>query len=218
MKYSTTEENYIKAIFHLSKNEKDAVSTNAIAAELLTAAATVTDMLKKLADKKLIKYERYKGVSLTKNGLQLAGKIVRKHRLWETFLVEKLNFKWDEVHEIAEQLEHIQSDELIERINKFLGNPKADPHGDPIPDSDGNLIPIPSKPLTKASSHDVHTVASVGDQSVSFLQMLDKLKISIGSKIKIIEKHEFDGSMQVKVNNQPTINISEQLGKNLIVK
>ncbi len=218
MTATVAEENYIKAIFHLSKNENKVVNTNAIANEVQTAAATVTDMLKKLADKKLIKYEPYKGVSLSKNGLLMAGKIVRKHRLWETFLVEKLNFKWDEVHEIAEQLEHIQSDDLIGRLDKFLGSPKIDPHGDPIPDAEGNLIPITSKPLTIASSHDVHTVASVGDQSSSFLQMLDKLKISIGTKIKIVEKHEFDGSLQVKINNQNIINISEQLAKNLIVK
>ena len=218
MKHTTTEENYVKAIFHLTKNEKEAITTNAIAAEVDSAAATVTDMLKKLAEKKLIKYEPYKGVSLSKNGLLLAGKIVRKHRLWETFLVEKLNFKWDEVHEIAEQLEHIQSDELVNRINKFLGSPKTDPHGDPIPDDAGNLVPIVSQPLNRASSHDVHTVASVGDQSSSFLQMLDKMSIKIGSKIKIIERHEFDGSMQVKINNQSAINISELLAKNLIVK
>ena len=218
MKPTIAEENYIKAIFHLTKNEKEAANTNAIAAELQTAAATVTDMLKKLADKKLIKYERYKGVTLSKSGLQLAGKIVRKHRLWETLLVEKLNFKWDEVHEIAEQLEHIQSDELINRMDKFLGFPKNDPHGDPIPDEDGNFPPTRSQPLNAASTHDLHTVVSVGDQSVSFLQMLDKLKIQIGSKIKIVERHDFDGSIQVKINNQNLLNISEQVAKNLIVK
>ena len=218
MANTTAEENYIKAIFHLSKNEKTAINTNAIANELDTAAATVTDMVKKLADKRLIKYEPYKGVMLSKSGLSIAGKIVRKHRLWETFLLEKLNFKWDEVHEIAEQLEHIQSDELINRLDAFLNYPKTDPHGDVIPDENGNFNLIATQSLKESIKHAVHVLMSVADQSVSFLKMLDKLKIKIGSRIKIIEVHQFDGSMQVKIDNQSVVNISEQLAKNLIVK
>ena len=191
MNPSITEENYLKAIFHLSNPENKLVSTNAIATEMQIAAATVTDMLKKLAGKKVIKYEPYKGASLTKLGNSMAGKIIRKHRLWETFLVEKLFFKWDEVHEIAEQLEHIHSDELINRIDKFLGMPKTDPHGDPIPNSEGVFEIILTQPLSVVITNDEYTVANVGDQSISFLQLLDKLNIKIGSKIKLIEKHDF---------------------------
>ncbi|MEY4876101.1 MAG: hypothetical protein RL708_1250 [Bacteroidota bacterium] len=213
-----TEENYLKTIFHLSKIETDTVSTNQIAAEINTAAATVTDMLKKLSDKKLIKYQKYKGVSLTKSGLTIAGKIVRKHRLWETFLVHKLNFGWDEVHDLAEQLEHIKSDELINRIDKFLGFPKYDPHGDSIPDKNGNMPTIATKPLNATDKNGSYQLVGVSQQSTSFLQMLDKLKIKIGCKIKVIDKHSFDGSMQVKIDTQSAMNISEMVAKNLIVK
>jgi DtxR family Mn-dependent transcriptional regulator len=216
--HTFTEENYLKSIFHLSKNETDTVSTNQIAADINTAAATVTDMLKKLADKKLIKYKKYKGVSLTKSGLIVAGKIVRKHRLWETFLVNKLNFGWDEVHDLAEQLEHIKSDELIDRIDKFLGFPKYDPHGDCIPDKNGNMPTITTKPLLSCDTNTTYQLVGVSQQSTAFLQMLDKLKIKIGCKIKVTDKHSFDGSMQVKVDNQNAINISELVAKNLIVK
>ena len=206
--HTFTEENYLKSIFHLSKNETD----------INTAAATVTDMIKKLADKKLIKYKKYKGVSLTKSGLTVAGKIVRKHRLWETFLVNKLNFGWDEVHDLAEQLEHVKSDELIDRIDKFLGFPKYDPHGDCIPDKNGNMPAITTKPLLSCDSNTSYQLVGVSQQSTAFLQMLDKLKIKIGCKIKVTDKHSFDGSMQVKIDNQTAINISELVAKNLIVK
>lgn len=213
-----TEENYLKIIFHLSKNELEMVSTNQIAAEMETAAATVTDMLKKLSDKKLIKYQKYKGVLLTKLGLAIAGKIVRKHRLWETFLVNKLNFGWDEVHDLAEQLEHIKSDELINRIDKYLGYPKYDPHGDCIPDKNGKMPTIATKPLNSSDLNGNYQLVGVLQQSTSFLKMLDKLKIKIGCKIKVIDKHSFDGSMQIKIDSQKAINISEMVAKNLIVK
>src|SRR3984885_5178673 len=142
-----TEENYLKAIYHLS-HESGSVSTNQIAAALNTKAASVTDMLKKLADKALINYEKYQGVTLTSAGQKIALHIIRKHRLWEYFLVEKLNFKWDEVHEMAEEMEHISSVELIDRLDKFMDYPKHDPHGDPIPDSDGKFKVHDLKPVS----------------------------------------------------------------------
>jgi DtxR family Mn-dependent transcriptional regulator len=213
-----TEENYLKTIFHLSSKVDENISTNQIAAEQNTAAATVTDMIKKLGDKKLIKYQKYKGVTLTKAGKTIAGKIVRKHRLWETFLVNKLNFGWDEVHDLAEQLEHIKSDELINRMDQFLGYPKFDPHGDSIPDKDGNLPLNNSQILHQAIINNNYQVIGVLQQSSAFLKMLDKLKIKIGSKIKPLELHTFDGSMQVKIDNQTIINISEMVAKNLMVK
>src|SRR5580693_6558937 len=145
-----TEENYLKAIYHLSL-QSESVSTNQIAASLNTKAASVTDMLKKLADKELINYTKYQGVTLTPQGEKIAVSIIRKHRLWEYFLVEKLNFKWDEVHDVAEELEHISSKELADRLDQFMGYPKYDPHGDPIPDSNGKLKTHELKPVSSLS-------------------------------------------------------------------
>jgi DtxR family Mn-dependent transcriptional regulator len=215
---SSTEENYLKVILALSKKNEEAVHTNAIALELNVAAATATDMCKKLAAKKLIIHEKYKGVLLTKSGFSKAGLIIRKHRLWETFLVNKLGFKWDEVHDLAEQLEHVQSDELVNRLEVLLGHPKVDPHGDAIPDKNGTIPPSKSMPLIKADTHDLHVVRGVGDQSSKFLQLLNKLNIGIGSRIKITEKFEFDHSMAIKVDQNKIVHISEQVAKNIIVK
>src|SRR5690554_5916872 len=143
--FSDSEENYLKSIFHLQRLSEDGVSTNAIADRMQTKASSVTDMLKKLADKDLVNYIKYQGVTLTNKGKKTAASIIRKHRLWEVFLVEKLDFNWDEVHEIAEQLEHIQSEKLIKKLDAFLGYPKKDPHGDPIPDADGEIISVKKK-------------------------------------------------------------------------
>jgi len=147
METSFTEENYIKAIFKLEElNQSKAVSTNDIAIKLSMQPASVTDMIKRLAEKKIVSYKKYHGVLLTVKGKKIALTIIRKHRLWEVFLVKKLNFKWDEVHEIAEQLEHINSNELVEKLDDFLGNPKFDPHGDAIPDKEGNMRVVNSIP------------------------------------------------------------------------
>ena len=134
-----SEENYLKTIYHLTIISDSEISTNAIAEKMETKASSVTDMLKKLAEKDLVDYKKYQGVSLTEKGKLSAKMIVRKHRLWEVFLVEKLDFSWDEVHDIAEQLEHIKSEKLINKLDDFLGNPTEDPHGDPIPDKNGKL-------------------------------------------------------------------------------
>jgi DtxR family Mn-dependent transcriptional regulator len=215
---SPTEENYLKVIFALSSKNEQAVHTNAIATELNVAAATATDMCKKLAVKKLVLHKKYKGVLLTKKGYLKACLVIRKHRLWETFLVEKLQFKWDEVHEIAEQLEHVTSEELINRLEVLLGSPKTDPHGDPIPDKQGYLPPSRSMPLATVDTHDFHVVRGVADQSTKFLQLLNKLNIGIGSRIKIIEKFDFDHSMAIKVDQNKQVHISELVAKNIIVK
>ena len=137
-----SEENYLKTIYHLTTASDAEVSTNAIAEKMETKASSVTDMLKKLAEKGLINYKKYQGVSLTQDGKLAAKMSVRKHRLWEVFLVEKLGFSWDEVHDIAEQLEHIKSEKLINKLDDFLDNPTEDPHGDPIPDREGRIIKI----------------------------------------------------------------------------
>ena len=188
---SFTEENYLKAIFKISKGKTE-VSTNAVAAEMDTKASSVTDMLKKLADKKLVNYAPYKGVNLTETGKQIAISIVRKHRLWEVFLVDKLNFKWDEVHDIAEQLEHIQSNELVERLDHFLENPKYDPHGDPIPDKDGNIARHKELTLADLNIGEKGVIVGVKEHSKSFLNYLDQLNLVLGTEIAVTDKIEFD--------------------------
>src|ERR1700760_5386 len=159
-----TEENYLKAIYHLSL-QSGSVSTNQLAAALSTKAASVTDMLKKLADKELINYTKYQGVTLTSSGEKIAISIIRKHRLWEYFLVEKLNFKWDEVHDVAEELEHISSKELVDRLDSFMGYPKYDPHGDPIPDSKGQFKSHELKPVSALAVDSGGIISGVRDHS-----------------------------------------------------
>jgi DtxR family Mn-dependent transcriptional regulator len=214
---SYTEENYLKAIYKLIELENGSVSTNAIAEKVSTKAATVTDMLKKLAEKKLINYQKYQGVTLTNKGEKVALNIIRKHRLWEMFLVEKLNFKWDEVHDVAEQLEHINSEKLIEQIDKFLDYPKTDPHGDPIPDANGKLQIQKSKPLSAYTINDTCIMTGVVDHSASFLQYLDKMNLSLGFEIKIKDITSFDKSLQITVNKRNTFFISHDVAKNILV-
>ena len=213
---SFTEENYVKAIYKLIEVDLDTVSTNAIAEKMNTKAASVTDMLKKLASKKIINYKKYQGVTLTAKGEKIALNIIRKHRLWEMFLVEKLDFKWDEVHDIAEQLEHINSDKLIEQIDKFLNFPKVDPHGDPIPDANGKLNVPKSHLLSKFKKNDVCVMTGVVDHSAAFLQYLDKSGISLGNEIKIKNIIEFDRSLQITINKNATIFISNDVAKNIL--
>jgi DtxR family Mn-dependent transcriptional regulator len=215
--HSFTEENYLKAIYKLIEQEGDVVTTNAIAEKMSTKAASVTDMLKKLSDKKLINYQKYQGVTLTSKGEKVALTIIRKHRLWEMFLVEKLDFKWDEVHDVAEQLEHINSDKLIEEIDKFLNYPKVDPHGDPIPDAKGKLNIPKSHLLSKFKKNDVCIMTGVVDHSAAFLQYLDRSGIALGSEIKIKEIIEFDRSLQITINKGASIFISNDVAKNILV-
>ncbi|MBK6640539.1 MAG: metal-dependent transcriptional regulator [Bacteroidia bacterium] len=216
MKNSFTEENYLKAIYKLSERD-ELVTTTDIATMLDIRAATVTDMLKKLAVKKLIRYERYKGLSLTEKGRAIGVKIIRKHRLWELFLVQKMKFRWDEVHEIAEQLEHIQSDELINRLDEMLGFPKADPHGDPIPDKNGVFGKTRTIPLNQVKPKVVSVVAGVIENSNTFLQYLDKIGIAIGDKITIHAIEAYDQSHRISVNQGKEVFISESVAKNILV-
>ena len=216
MNFSVSEENYIKSIYHLQQ-DTGLVNTNALAAEMQTKAASVTDMLKKLAAKKILQYEKYKGFKLTENGRKVALTVVRKHRLWEYFLVEKLGFEWDKVHDIAEELEHISSHELIEKLQHFLGNPSFDPHGDPIPDSNGRIPKLNQQNLTSLPLNKTATVSSVTNQSPQMLEMLKHYSIAIGTSIKLLKKFEFDGSLEIKVLKQPACVISEQIAKNIFV-
>ena len=212
-----TEENYLKAIFKYSNKTKEGVSTNVIADELDTKASSVTDMIKKLSDKKLVLYKKYKGVTLTEKGRKIAVSVIRKHRLWEVFLVDKLDFKWDEVHDIAEQLEHIHSEELVERLDTFLDNPKHDPHGDPIPDKDGNLQHHKDFTLSDLLIGEKGVIVGVKEHSTSYLKYLESINLVLGTEIKVMEIVDFDHSMSISVNDE-AVNISHQASKNLIVK
>lgn len=212
-----SEENYLKTIYHLTALFDSEVSTNAIAEKMETKASSVTDMLKKLADKSLIHYKKYQGVSLTPNGLLAAKMIVRKHRLWEVFLVEKLDFPWDEVHDIAEQLEHIQSDKLINRLDDFLGNPTEDPHGDPIPDVHGRMIKVEKQLLSDLAENQSGICVGVKDTSSEFLQYLDKQGIALASKIDVLAVERFDQSVRIKVGEKE-LTISHKIAGNLFVK
>ncbi len=214
---TNSEENYLKIIYHLSLFSNSGISTNAIANAMDSKPSSVTDMIQKLADKDLVLYKKYQGVQLTEKGRKEAIYIVRKHRLWEVFLVSKLGFKWDEVHDIAEQLEHINSEKLIDNLDKFLEFPVQDPHGDPIPNKEGNLPKIKRQLLSEASLHTKLTFVGVNDSSTSFLQYLDKQNISLGSMIEILDKEEFDNSMKILVNGQEII-ISNRVSNNIFIK
>lgn len=214
---SLAEENYLKALYKLG-GKTGAVQTNALSDELHTKASSVTDMMKKLSEKKLVNYEPYKGVSLTKNGSDVALSVIRKHRLWEVFLVEKLSFKWDEVHEIAEQLEHIQSVDLIEKLDEFLDFPKFDPHGDPIPDKDGKIYQHFDITLSQLNKNDEAIVVGVKEHSKSYLNYLDQLGLGLGAEISVEDKVEFDSSMKICINKNQPITVSNQTAKNLYIK
>ena len=212
-----SEENYLKIIYHLTEVSDAEVSTNAIANKMETKASSVTDMLQKLAAKDLVNYQKYQGVSLTNKGKLTAKMIVRKHRLWEFFLVDKLDFSWDEVHDIAEQLEHIKSEQLINKLDDFLGNPTEDPHGDPIPNAKGQIINIEKQLLSELSENQTGICVGVKDSSSEFLKYLDKQEIALGSRIEIIEKETFDSSLKIKVDEKE-LTISNKIAGNLFVK
>jgi len=209
-----SEENYLKAIYHLGRHGGDTVSTNAIAEQIDTKASSVTDMIKKLAEKELANHIKYQGVSLTEAGRLTARSVIRKHRLWETFLVNKLNFSWDEVHDIAEQLEHIKSEKLIDKLDDFLENPTHDPHGDPIPDKNGNYTKIKSKSILDIETGSQGVLSSVKDSSKAFLKYLNKNELALGDIIKVIDFEPFDDSFTIETNSK-TITISKDVAENL---
>jgi len=212
---SFTEENYLKIIYHLAEKTNN-VQTNAIAEQIQTKPASVTDMIKKLAEKDLVDYVKYQGVTLTEKGKQAAIDIVRKHRLWEVFLVNKLNFKWDEVHDVAEELEHIKSVDLIERLDEFLDFPKSDPHGDPIPDKYGRFAKTQFIKLTELKIGDGGTITGVSQHSSAFLKHLEKLGLTLGKQIQISDVTDFDGSVEILLNNKQ-INISREVAKHILI-
>ena len=215
--FSQSEENYIKTIYHLAAISDKGISTNAIAKRLKTKASSVTDMIKKLSDKEVVVYKKYQGVTLTELGKKTAASIIRKHRLWEVFLVEKLNFSWDEVHEVAEQLEHIKSPKLIDELDAFLGHPKRDPHGDPIPDKEGNLPQIKKSLLSTLQKNEKGVCVGVNDTSSEFLRFLDKQEIGLGINIEVLDKEPFDDSFLVKINEKE-MTISNKVANNIYIQ
>ncbi|WP_435139906.1 metal-dependent transcriptional regulator [Formosa sp. A9] len=212
-----SEENYLKAIYLISKYGGESVSTNAIAERMDTKASSVTDMIKKLADKSFVNYKKYQGVRLTEKGRLAASNVVRKHRLWEVFLVDKLNFSWDEVHEVAEQLEHIKSEKLTNELDAFLEFPEEDPHGDPIPDKQGYIKNSQKVLLSQVSTGSVCICVGVKDSSVEFLQYLDKLSIGLGTVFTVASKEVFDESLTITLNESP-LSVSKTVSNNLYVK
>jgi DtxR family Mn-dependent transcriptional regulator len=215
--FSQSEENYLKSIYYLSLISNKGITTNAIAKKLETKASSVTDMVQKLSEKELIIYKKYQGVTLTEFGKKTAANIVRKHRLWEVFLVEKLNFSWDEVHDVAEQLEHIKSPKLINRLDALLGFPTHDPHGDPIPDKDGYVNIVDKILLSTLNKDESGVCVGVNDSSSEFLRFLDKKKITLGKKINVLEKEDFDDSLSIEIDGEK-LSISKKIANNLYIK
>jgi DtxR family Mn-dependent transcriptional regulator len=211
-----SEENYLKAVFHLY-TPGEGIGTNSIAQHLNTKPASVTEMLKKLAEKKLLTYEKYQGVIPTRKGFSVALNIVRKHRLWEYFLVEKLKLKWDEVHEIAEQLEHIRSEILVEQLDHYLGFPKLDPHGDPIPDKEGKMCTMNCCCMSEIKPNSNAKISGVKNHTPAFLKHLEKMKLTIGKTVKIMERNDFDQSVDLVLNDKK-IHISREVAQNLLVE
>lgn len=214
---SFTEENYIKTIYMLLRDQ-ETVTTNALAEALHTAPASVTDMAGKLKLKHLVIYEKYQGVTLTPVGLKAAMLIIRRHRLWECFLVNKLKFSWEEVHEIAEELEHVRSVRLTDRLSEFLGHPERDPHGDPIPDDAGRIPRIAHHNLLTGPTNKRLEVTGVSDQSSSLLKFLNEKGIRLGTQLDILQRHDFDHSVEIKIRSQAPLTVSEQVAKNVYVK
>lgn len=215
---SFAEENYLKAIFKITEKERKSAGTNAIAEILKTSAASVTDMIQRLSEKNLVNYEKYKGATLSADGNRIATDLIRKHRLWEVFLVEKLNFSWEKVHDIAEQMEHIKSDDLINKLDNYLGNPKFDPHGDPIPNAQGKFTLRNQYSLDLLVEGETGVLVGVRNHLTEFLNYLNELKIALGTELRIINKLEYDKSVRVRINNTDEVIFPKKISRNLFVK
>jgi DtxR family Mn-dependent transcriptional regulator len=214
---SFTEENYLKTIYYLATRQAGEVSTNALAEMTATKAASVTDMLRKLADKQLIHYKKYQGVRLTEEGERLALQVIRRHRLWEVFLVEKLGFGWEAVHDIAEELEHVRSEELVSRLDTYLGCPQFDPHGDPIPTLAGDMPQTGYRKLSDATAGENLRLMAVLEHSTEFLQHLDHSDLRLGSVVSVSEINAFDKSVLVAIESGRLVFVSHEVAKNLLV-
>lgn len=218
MNISATEENYLKAIYKIEERKGASAATNDIAQQLDTSAASVSDMIRKLSEKGLVDYEKYKGSSLSSEGQKIATDLIRKHRLWEVFLVEKLNFTWDEIHEIAEELEHIKSDKLVARLDEYLDFPKFDPHGDPIPNDQGQFFKRKQVQLDQMAPGQKGVIVGVKEHSTAFLQFLENQGLILGAHIQFLEKFEFDESVKIKIESKKEETISKKVSQNLYVQ
>lgn len=218
MNLTSTEENYLKAIFKIEEREDGPAGTNHIAEEMNTSAASASDMIRKLSEKELLDYEKYRGVQLSQEGRRIATLLIRKHRLWESFLVEKLNFNWDEIHEIAEELEHIRSPKLIRQLDAFLGHPKYDPHGDPIPNAEGIFHKRQQIRLSKMQKEAKGVIVGVNEHSTSFLQFLDQQGLVLGTRIRLLQLYDFDESVEVEVNDKEKRTLSKKVSENIYVQ
>lgn len=216
--HSFTEENYLKAIYKLQETNGEVVATSALAQVMGVHAPSVTDMLKRMAGKKLVTYQKSKGFKLSEKGKKVAVGIIRNHRLWEVFLVDKLGFRWDEVHDIAEQLEHIHSEDLVNKLDAFLGYPKADPHGDPIPDANGVLPKSKSVLLSTLKAGEEGTFTGVTDHSPAFLNHLDKSGISLGNSIKVKGVEEYDQTYTLQLKGKKEVVVSFKVANSLLVR
>ncbi|HNR19594.1 MAG TPA: metal-dependent transcriptional regulator [Bacteroidia bacterium] len=215
---SSTEENYLKVIHHFSSGTNTRVLTNQLAEYFNSTPSSVTDMLARLSGKKLVNYKKYYGVLLSEKGKKLAVDIIRRHRLWEVFLAKKLGFAWDEVHPIAEEMEHVSSNALIERLDKFLDYPKIDPHGDPIPDKNGNYKPVVLQPLSELKEGDKAIISKVIASDATLLSYLKEHLLIPGSEIKLLALYSFDGSVDLMINNKKKIHISKDVAQKIVVK
>ncbi len=215
---SYTEENYLKTLLQLTveNNSQEKAGTNELAAQLGVKPATATDMLKKLKAKSLIDYQKYGKISLTAEGRKSAIDVLRKHRLWETFLYEKLEFTWDEVHEVAEQLEHINSQKLVDKLDKFLGYPEFDPHGDAIPNAKGEIKVQSKKTLSQAEVGSTCLMVAVKDNSAPFLQYVVKVGLGINNQIKILSKQPYDAILEIEVNEKKST-VSQKFAENIFI-
>lgn len=215
--FSQAEENYLKTIYHLQQSSSP-VSTTDLATALRTAPASITDMLKKLSKKNMVSYKAYYGCTLTPIGNSKAVAIIRRHRLWEYFLSQKLGFSWEEVHEVADELEHVSNEKLINKLDEYLGFPRSDPHGDPIPDANGKMVQVQQISLSSLPEKKIAIVAQIGNQSPEALEMLDAKKIAIGTKIQVLKKYSFDESMEIKTDNKHQSHLTKELSQNIFIK
>lgn len=215
---SVTEENYIKKILSITieNHGEEGVGTNELAESLNVKPSTVTDMLKKLKSKGLVDYKKYGKIYLTEEGKKHSITVIRKHRLWETFLYEKLDFTWDEVHEVAEQLEHIQSEKLVEKLDKFLGYPKFDPHGDPIPNHLGELLMLEKRMLSDVKEGKTCKMIAVKDNSAAFLNYIVELGLGLNNQIKVLKKQDFDDSLEIEINTK-SFRVSQKFAQNIYI-
>lgn len=214
--HSYSEENYLKAIYHLTGNPEILVSTTALAEKMDTRPSSATEMIKRLAEKNLVSYTPYQGVELTETGQRAALDVIRRHRLWEVFLVKVLNFSWDEVHDLAEELEHIPSVELTNRLDAFLNYPKSDPHGDPIPDKDGKLNKVHIPPVSTLKAGESGIIVGVGEHSTAFLKHLEKIGLTLGTEIAILDVAEYDGSIVLRANGCK-LQVSREIAKKILI-